>query len=223
MSILASERTVIINCGFGNLHSVERALKICAAQREHHQVLVSENPHDLETATRIVLPGQGAFGECMSGLNTIPGMREILERRVISDRIPYLGICVGMQIMIERGHEYGSHEGLGWIKGEVKAMAPSRPDIKMPHMGWNEITVNDAHPLAVLATPRTADYHFYFVHSYAVENADDNTILASTDYDGVRTAIIGKDNMIGVQFHPEKSQNNGLELLGRFLDWQPDY
>ena len=211
--------TVVIDYGSGNLRSAAKALE--RAGRETGAggaVTVTGDAGALDRADRIVLPGVGAFGDCAAGLRGLTGMIEALERNVREQKKPFLGICVGMQLMAERGIEHGSHDGLGWIPGEVRPLAPSDGTLKIPHMGWNEVTPAGpvAHPV-LAGSAGTA--HAYFVHSYAIFCEDGADVLATTDYGGSFTAVVGRDNMIGTQFHPEKSQAAGLRLLGDFLQW----
>ena len=211
--------TVVIDYGSGNLRSAAKALE--RAGRETGAggaVAVTGDAAALDRADRIVLPGVGAFGDCAAGLRALPGMIDALERNVRERKKPFLGICVGMQLMAERGIEHGRHDGLGWIAGEVRPLTPSDSTLKIPHMGWNEVTPAGpaAHPV-IAGFAETA--HAYFVHSYAILCEDDADILATSDYGGPFAAVVGRDNMIGTQFHPEKSQAAGLRLLGDFLQW----
>jgi glutamine amidotransferase len=199
----------LIDYGAGNLRSVENALKAAGATN----VSVTADPDVVLTADRIVLPGVGAFGACMGALSALPGMIETLNERVIGGGSPFLGICVGMQLMANAGEEMGIFPGLGWIGGTVRQL-PDAPEIKIPHMGWNDVIPASEHPLLV---PGEA----YFLHSYAFDVADPADLIATTDHGGPITAAIGRDNMLGVQFHPEKSQSYGLALLARFLEWRP--
>ena len=196
----------LIDYGAGNLHSVHNALKAAGAAN----IAVTADPEAVLNADRIVLPGVGAFGACAGGLRAIPGMVDALDRRVRHDAAPFLGVCVGMQLMAETGEEMGMHPGLGWIPGTVRHIAPS-PGIRVPHMGWNDVVPALPHPLI---EPGEA----YFLHSFAFEG---DGVLATTDHGGTLTAAIGHDNMVGVQFHPEKSQRYGIALLERFLAWRP--
>lgn len=197
----------LIDYGAGNLHSVANALKAAGAE----QVAVTAHADTVARADRIVLPGVGAFGACAAALRAVPDMVDALERRVRGDGVPFLGICVGMQLMADAGEEHGTHAGLGWMPGIVRRLAPADPAAKVPHMGWNDVVPSRAHPLI---EPGEA----YFLHSYAFEGED---VIATTDHAGKVTAAIGRDTMLGVQFHPEKSQRYGLALLERFLTWQP--
>jgi len=197
----------LIDYGAGNLHSVANALTAAGAA----DLAVTADPETVARADRIVLPGVGAFGACAGALRAVPGMIEALDRRVRQEGAPFLGVCVGMQLMAETGEELGSHAGLGWIAGTVRRLAPASPEAKVPHMGWNDVTPTAPHPLI---EPGEA----YFLHSYAFTG---DAVLAVTDHAGPVTAAIGRDNMLGVQFHPEKSQRYGLALLERFLAWRP--
>lgn len=204
---MAGGRVALIDYGAGNLHSVANALKAAGASG----VEITADPAMVTRADRVVLPGVGAFGACSAALRSVPGMIQALNERVIGGGAPFLGICVGMQLMAEAGEEFGVHAGLGWVAGRVCALAPQDPAAKVPHMGWNDVVPLGAHPLVV---PGEA----YFLHSYAYEGAD---VLATTAHGGAVTAAIGRDNLLGVQFHPEKSQQYGLALLSRFLEWRP--
>jgi glutamine amidotransferase len=205
-----AERLVLVDYGAGNLRSVENALRAAGAD----EVEVSADPAAVAAADRIVLPGVGAFAACMNGLTAIPGMVDALREGAIARARPFLGICVGMQLMADIGVEYGDHPGLGWIPGRVERIAPADPAVKVPHMGWNDVVPGAPHPLIAAGEA-------YFLHSYAFLPAEPRTLLATTDHGGRRTAAIGRDNLIGVQFHPEKSQRYGQAFLGRFLDWTP--
>ncbi len=196
----------LIDYGAGNLHSVHNALKAAGAT----DIAVTADPQAVLAADRIVLPGVGAFGACAAGLRAIPGMVEALDRRVRAEGAPFLGVCVGMQLMADRGDEHGSHAGLGWIPGVVRHLMPGE-GVRVPHMGWNDVIPAVPHPLI---EPGEA----YFLHSYAF---DGDSILATTHHGGPVTAAIGRDNMVGVQFHPEKSQRYGIALMERFLAWKP--
>ncbi len=199
----------LIDYGAGNLHSVHNALKAAGAA----DAVVTADPEIVARADRIVLPGVGAFAHCMEALSAIDGMVEAMERRVRGDGIPFLGICVGMQLLADAGVEHGTTNGLGWISGSVRAIAPSA-DIKIPHMGWNDVTPVEGAPLI---EPGEA----YFLHGYHFEAADASEILATTSHGGPLVAAVGRDNIIGVQFHPEKSQAYGISFLKRFLEWRP--
>jgi glutamine amidotransferase len=197
----------LIDYGAGNLHSVANALAAAGAG----EVAITGDPELVARADRIVLPGVGAFGACAAALRAVPGMIEAMERRVRGDGVPFLGICVGMQLMADAGEEMGTHAGLGWVRGRVRLLGPGTMAAKVPHMGWNDVVPALPHPLI---EPGEA----YFLHSYAYEGDD---VIATTDHAGAVTAAIGRDNLIGVQFHPEKSQRYGLALLERFLGWKP--
>jgi glutamine amidotransferase len=179
---------------------------------------VTGDPEIVRVAERIVLPGVGAFGDCMRGLGAIAGMVDVLNERVRRQGVPFLGICVGMQLMASRGLEHGEHKGLGWIEGDVVRMTPVDAELKIPHMGWNTLSVVSAHP--VLAHLNSSS-HAYFVHSYRFSAARRSDVLVETDYGGAFAAVVGRDNMIGTQFHPEKSQIVGLQLLQNFVRWRP--
>ncbi|UZK67635.1 imidazole glycerol phosphate synthase subunit HisH [Sphingomonas sp. M1-B02] len=196
----------LIDYGAGNLHSVHNALKAAGAP----DFAVTADPELVLKADRIVLPGVGAFAACARGLRDIDGMIEALEERVLKQGAPFLGVCVGMQLMATSGEEHGSHAGLGWLPGTVRPLAPAS-DIRVPHMGWNHVVPVGQHPLI---EPGEA----YFLHSFAFEGEH---VLATTEHGGPVTAAIGRDNLAGVQFHPEKSQRYGIALLERFLTWRP--
>ena len=200
----------LIDYGAGNLRSVENALRAAGAP----DVLVTADPDAVLGAERIVLPGVGAFAACMGALSAVPGMVEALNERVIRQGAPFLGVCVGMQLMADAGEEFGTRLGLGWIGGTVARLKPEDPDARIPHMGWNDVVPVVPHPLIV---PGEA----YFLHSFAFQGADPAMLAATTHHGGTVTAAVARDNMIGVQFHPEKSQAYGLALLGNFLDWRP--
>ncbi len=209
----------IIDYGSGNLRSAAKAIERAAADGGHDiEVRVTAEADLVARADHIVLPGVGAFADCMAGLDGLPGMRAALELRVVAQGRPFLGICVGMQLMAAWGREHGKHAGLGWIAGEVAPLEPADGALKIPHMGWNELSIEGAHP--VLAGLVSGD-HAYFLHSYSFRCGREGDLAARTDYGGPIAAVIGRDNMIGTQFHPEKSQAVGLRLLGNFLDWRP--
>jgi imidazole glycerol-phosphate synthase subunit HisH len=196
----------LVDYGAGNLQSVLNALKAAGAS----DVSVTSDPAEVLAGKRIVLPGVGAFAHCMGALSVIPGMVDALNEAVIEKGRPFLGICVGMQLMADEGREHGVTKGLGWIEGSVSAIAPA-PDLKVPHMGWNDVVPSSPHPVIEAGEA-------YFLHGYAFES---DHVLATTDHGGTRVAAIGRDNMIGVQFHPEKSQSYGIATLQRFLKWRP--
>jgi len=207
----------LIDYGSGNLASAAKALAR-AAEGTKHTIVTTNDPDAVRSAERIVLPGVGAFADCMAGLSSIPGMVPTLRERVLKDGAPFLGICVGMQLLATVGKEFGDHLGLGWIAGEVVKIAPSDPALKIPHMGWNELKIVQKHKL--LDGIETGA-HAYFVHSYHFVPALPDDLLATTDYGQSLTAMIGYENIAGTQFHPEKSQATGLTLLSNFLKWKP--
>jgi imidazole glycerol-phosphate synthase subunit HisH len=208
----------IVDYGSGNLRSAAKAFER-AAQGTGQRVLVTAEAADVRAADRVVLPGVGAFADCMRGLSGVPGMVEALNHVAIRQQRPLLGICVGMQLMAERGLEHGTHPGLGWIPGEVTKIAPDDDTLRIPHMGWNELAVAPpAHPVLDGLESGT---HVYFVHSYAFECRETDHVLATASYGGALTAAIGRDNLVGTQFHPEKSQDAGLRLIANFLGWRP--
>jgi glutamine amidotransferase len=198
----------LIDYGAGNLHSVHNALKAAGAGDVH----VTADPDIVAKADRIVLPGVGAFAHCMEALSAIDGMVAAMEQRVRVEGIPFLGICVGMQLLADAGVEHGTTRGLGWISGTVRAIAPA-VDLKIPHMGWNDVVPTQGAPLIEAGEA-------YFLHSYHFDAADDADVLAKTDHGGPLVAAVGRDNIMGVQFHPEKSQSYGINFLKRFLEWQ---
>lgn len=200
-------RIALVDYGAGNLQSVRNALKAAGAEN----ILVTADPDDIRDADQIVLPGVGAFAHCMGALSDIDGMVDALVEASGNGGKPFLGICVGMQLMADTGEEHGIHAGLGWINGRVRMMTPADTGIKIPHMGWNDVLPAAPHPLIEAGEA-------YFLHSFAY-NGDD--VIATTDHGGPVVAAIGRDNRIGVQFHPEKSQSYGLKFLARFLEWRP--
>ncbi|MDH5557165.1 MAG: imidazole glycerol phosphate synthase subunit HisH [Alphaproteobacteria bacterium] len=205
----------IVDYGSGNLHSAAKAFERVAGAGK---VTVTSDPAIVARADRIVLPGVGAFGDCRRGLYAVDGMVEALRDAVIDRGMPFLGICVGMQLMAERGLEFGEHAGLGWIAGDVVPITPSDPALKVPHMGWNDLRLSQSHPV-IDRLPAGA--HMYFVHSNHFRCTDPAHVLATVDYGGPVTAVVGRDNMIGSQFHPEKSQKSGLAFIEAFLGWKP--
>ena len=211
--------TVVIDYGSGNLRSAAKAFERSARESNlDADVTVTGDATAVSAADRIVLPGVGAFADCRRGLAAVPGLEQALEEAVIGKGRPFLGICVGMQLMATRGLEFTVTPGLDWIPGDVVAITPQDKSLKIPHMGWNELKLNDAHPL--LAGIKDG-YHAYFVHSYRFAAAAAADVWASVDYGGPITAAIGRDNLFGVQFHPEKSQATGLRLISNFLRWKP--
>lgn len=222
---MAKETIIVIDYGSGNLRSAAKAFeRVIADEGLDFTVKVSAKAADLKKAARIVLPGQGAFGDCMAGLSALPDMIEALNDNVIKKGKPFLGICVGMQLMATRGLEHGIHAGLNWIPGEVVPMRPADVSIKIPHMGWNELKTSAGEPQDnkhfVLRSVNNGE-HYYFVHSFMFKCDYAHHILGMTDYGGPVTAVVGRDNMVGTQFHPEKSQKAGLKLIADFLHWKP--
>jgi glutamine amidotransferase len=214
-----AERVAVIDYGAGNLRSVAKAVE--AASEGVVTVLVANSAQTVATADRIVLPGVGAFGQCAAALRAVPDMQETLSRRVLENGVPFLGVCVGMQLLARRGSEHGSHQGLGWIPGEVVRLQPEDPMLKVPHMGWNPVMLRldgTKHPVT---GQLESSGQAYFVHSYHFQPADSAHLLATSDYGGAFAAIVGRDNILGVQFHPEKSQAFGLGFLRAFLGWKP--
>ena len=209
---------VIVDYSSGNLHSAQKSFQRMAAETGTGPVVVSSDPEVLARAGRIVLPGVGAFAGCRAGLMARPGLFEAIEERVIGGGVPFLGICVGAQMMVDIGREDGDTPGFGWIGGEVVRIAPSDPALKIPHMGWNALEEVARHP--VLAGIGPGD-HAYFVHSYHILARDPAQVLARVEHGGPVTAVVGRDNLIGTQFHPEKSQATGLRLIANFLTWRP--
>jgi len=210
--------TVLVDYDSGNLHSAEKAFQRMALEVGGGVVLVSSLPEDVARADRIVLPGDGAFPACRAALGSYGGLYEAIAEAVTLKARPFLGICVGMQMLASRGHEYRLTEGFGWIAGDVVKIEPADRSLKVPHMGWNELVIDHPHP--VLDGLTTGD-HAYFVHSYQVQVANPAHLLAHCDYGGPITAIVGRDTIVGTQFHPEKSQAAGLRLIANFLRWKP--
>lgn len=210
--------TVLIDYDSGNLHSAEKAFQRMAAEVGSGEVLVTSRPEDVARADRVVLPGDGAFPACRAALGAFGGLFEAIDEAVRVRAVPFLGICVGMQMLADRGREYHDTDGFGWIGGEVVRIVPDTPALKVPHMGWNDLVIDHPHP--VLEGIVTGD-HAYFVHSYHFRVANPAHRLAHVDYAGDVTAIIGRDTVVGTQFHPEKSQATGLRLIGNFLRWRP--
>ncbi len=210
----------LIDYGSGNLRSAAKAFERAVAEAGLSQtVLVTNDPEQVRRADRVVLPGVGAFADCKRGLDALPGMAEALTEAVIRGGRPFMGICVGMQLMATWGREHGDHRGLGWIDGEVVAIDPADPALKVPHMGWNELVFTPGrHPLLAGLAP---GQHAYFVHSFQFRAADPAHVLASVDYGGPVTALVGRDTLVGTQFHPEKSQATGLTVITNFLRWAP--
>jgi len=209
-----AEAIALIDYGAGNLHSVHNALIAAGAER----VAVTSDPKLVRGARRIVLPGVGSFKACADGLWAIPGLVETIEERVIGKGVPFLGVCVGMQLLASEGHEHGVTAGLGWIPGEVRVIERTDPSIKVPHMGWNDVSPA---PHGRGGAALIAAGEAYFLHSYHFRPENGRDVAAMTDHGGGIVAAVARDNIVGVQFHPEKSQGYGLELLGRFLEWNP--
>jgi glutamine amidotransferase len=212
----------IIDYGSGNLHSAAKAFERAAREAGSGQrILVTADPDEVHAAERIVLPGVGAYADCWEGLNAVDGMIDALAESVKDAGKPFLGICVGMQLLSERGHEYKVTEGFGWVRGEVRMIEPAEAGLKIPHMGWNTLDARSDHPLLQGIPAGPDGWHAYFVHSYALTGAAPEEVVAETDYGGPVTAIVAKDNVAGTQFHPEKSQKLGLRLIANFLRWRP--
>lgn len=219
---MRQETLIIIDYGSGNLRSAAKAFEHVSSDI---QVKISRDPNDLKKADRIVLPGQGAFKQCADNLSSIEGMIEMLEERVLKDAVPFLGICVGMQLLATRGMEHSITAGLNWIEGEVVPLKPQDKDLKIPHMGWNSLhylSANDAQDNRHFVLRSTeSQENFYFVHSFMFQCVYNYNCLAMVDYGGMVPAVVGRDNIIGMQFHPEKSHKAGLQLLSNFLEWRP--
>jgi imidazole glycerol-phosphate synthase subunit HisH len=212
----------IVDYGSGNLHSAAKAFERAARESGHDQpIVVTSDPDKVARADRIVLPGVGAFADCRRGLDEIPGLIDALEQSVRKDSKPFFGICVGMQLMADRGREYQVTPGFGWIAGEVDRIAPSDRDLKIPHMGWNTLNMRKPHPLLEDIPLGPDGLHAYFVHSYELKVARSGDLVAQADYGGPLTAIVARENMVGTQFHPEKSQRLGLALIANFMKWAP--
>ena len=212
----------VIDYGSGNLHSAAKALE--RASRESglsERILVTSDSEAVRRADRVVLPGVGAFADCKAGLDAVPGMIDALTEAAREKARPFLGICVGMQLLAEKGLEHGTHQGLGWIEGVVDRIAPSDSALKIPHMGWNTLVARREHPLLKDVTLGPTGLHAYFVHSYQLAPANKDDLVADTEYGGAITAVVARDNIAGTQFHPEKSQRLGLALLANFLRWKP--
>ncbi|MBT7559838.1 MAG: imidazole glycerol phosphate synthase subunit HisH [Rhodobacterales bacterium] len=209
--------TVIIDYNSGNLRSAEKSFQLMSEELNLGKVKVSNKPEDVVNADRVVLPGVGAFADCKHELSSIMGLYEAIEAYVKTGK-PFMGICVGMQMMATCGHEHGYHEGFNWIKGDVKIMEPNDKNLKIPHMGWNNLNILNSHP--VFNNINEND-HVYFVHSYHFEVENNNNLLANVDYGGKITAAVAHENIIGTQFHPEKSQSVGLQIIKNFLQWNP--
>ncbi len=210
--------TVLVDYDSGNLHSAAKAFQRMAAETGAGQVIVSARPEDVARADRIVLPGDGAFPACRQALSGVTGLFDAIDHAVTAKGRPFMGICIGMQMLATRGLEYRPTDGFGWIGGQVERITPADSRLKVPHMGWNDLVIDHAHPC--LAGVETGQ-HAYFVHSYHFRVADPAHRLAHCDYAGDITAIVGRDNLFGTQFHPEKSQATGLRIIANFLRWKP--
>jgi imidazole glycerol-phosphate synthase subunit HisH len=212
----------IIDYGSGNLHSAAKAFERAARESDAPQrIAVTSDPAAVRNADRVVLPGVGAFADCRRGLDAVAGMIEALDEAVRRNGRPFLGICVGMQLMAERGREYAVTDGMGWIRGEVCRISPKDRALKIPHMGWNTLQAHRPHPLLEGIPLGPDGLHAYFVHSYHLQVEDPADLVAACDYGGLVTAMVGRDNCAGTQFHPEKSQKLGLALIANFLRWKP--
>jgi glutamine amidotransferase len=210
--------TVLVDYDSGNLHSAQKAFERMAVEGDAGDVVVTSDPYVVAKADRIVLPGDGAFPHCRGELFGRTALSEAIIDAVTRRAVPFMGICVGMQMMATTGHEYKETAGFGWIAGDIREITPTDPALKVPHMGWNDLIIDTPHP--VLAGIETGE-HAYFVHSYAMDVTNPAERLAHVDYAGDITAIVGRDNIIGMQFHPEKSQDAGLRMIGNFLRWKP--
>ncbi len=215
-------KVAIVDYGSGNLHSARKAFERAAREADLDAVIkVTPDPDAVFAADAIVLPGVGAFADCKRGLEALSGMVEAMTEAVRAKGRPFLGICVGMQLLATRGLEHGDTPGLGWIDGEVDPITPADPALRIPHMGWNTLDLAREHPLLRKIPTGEKGLHAYFVHSYAFKPARQDSVIASTDYGGAITALVGRDTIVGSQFHPEKSQTLGLSLIGNFLRWRP--
>ncbi len=216
------QSVALIDYGSGNLHSAHKALERAARDAELPvTVKLTARPEVVLACDRIVLPGVGAFADCRSGLEAIDGLWQAVEQSAREDAKPFLGICVGMQLMAQRGLEFGTTDGFGWIEGAVGPVTPNDPALKIPHMGWNTLTLQRDHPVFENIATGPNGLHAYFVHSYHLQAADQGDVLATAAYGGPITAAVARDNLVGTQFHPEKSQVLGLSLLANFLRWSP--
>jgi imidazole glycerol-phosphate synthase subunit HisH len=212
----------IIDYGSGNLHSAAKAFERAAREAGIPEtIIVTSDPETVRAADRVVLPGVGAFADCRRGLHAVDGMVEALTETVRHKGRPFFGVCVGMQLMASRGLEYETTEGLGWIPGDVREITPDDPSLKIPHMGWNTLHPQRDHALLEGIPTGPDGLHAYFVHSYALQPADMDDVVAVCAYGGPVTAIVGRDNLVGTQFHPEKSQALGLQMIANFLRWAP--
>ncbi len=215
-------KVAIIDYGSGNLHSAEKAFERAARDAGiDAEILVTGNPDDVANADRVVLPGVGAFRDCKAGLFAVDGMVDALRLAVETRARPFFGICVGMQLMATRGLEHGEESGFGWIGGDISLITPNDPNLKIPHMGWNTLVSDNPHPVTSGIELGPEGLHAYFVHSYVLAAENPGEVLCHTEYGGAITAMVGRDNMIGTQFHPEKSQQLGLRMIANFLTWTP--
>jgi glutamine amidotransferase len=211
--------TAVIDYGSGNLRSAAKAFERAAGEMStDEKVIVTSEPDDVAGADRIVLPGQGAFADCRRGLAAVPGLEAAVSEAVVARGRPFFGICVGMQLMADRGREFETVDGLGWVGGEIVPIEPANPSFKIPHMGWNELAIERQHPVFDGVGDGT---HTYFLHSFHFAVSDKMDLLATADYAQAVTAAVARDNMVGTQFHPEKSQDAGLRLIANFLRWRP--
>lgn len=212
----------IIDYGAGNLRSAANAFeRVAASLTNGPEIIVTADPEIVRRADRIMLPGVGAYADCKAGLDAVPGMVEALEERVLNNGVPFLGVCVGMQLLASEGREKTITKGLGWIAGAVEKITPSDASLKIPHMGWNTISIVRPHALLAGIPDGDDGLHAYFVHSYHMVTESPETLVATTQYGGTVTACVGRDNIFGAQFHPEKSQALGLKLIENFLGWTP--
>jgi imidazole glycerol-phosphate synthase subunit HisH len=213
----------IVDYGSGNLHSARKAFERAARESGHSEssITVTADPDVVRMADRVVLPGVGAFADCKKGLAAVEGMIEALDEATRGRGRPFFGICVGMQLLATRGLEYETVAGLDWIGGEVVQIEPADSSFKVPHMGWNTLTARRRHPLLIDLPLGETGMHAYFVHSYHFRPAQADSVIADVDYGGPLSAMIGRDNIVGTQFHPEKSQSFGLKLIANFLRWSP--
>ncbi len=220
--LFGSSETVILDYGSGNLASARKAFERAARDDGlTAAVRVTADPDAVRRADRVVLPGVGAFADCMAGLRAVPGLAEAVTEAVRTRGRPFLGVCVGMQLLATRGLEHGTADGLGWIVGDVVRLRPADPALKIPHMGWNTLHPRGPHPLLDGLATGENGLHAYFVHSYHLDAADPADVVAATDYGGPVAAVVARGNVAGTQFHPEKSQALGLGLIGNFLRWRP--
>ena len=219
---MKGEIVAIIDYGSGNLRSAAKAFERAAAVVGAAQnIIVTDDPKIVRSADWLVLPGVGAFGDCAAGLKFVPGLADALIETVVENKKPFLGICIGMQLMADTGFEHGEHTGLGWVPGNVAALEPTDLHLKIPHMGWNELQFTQGGKIHPVLAGLEDGAHAYFVHSYGLRPAESDDVLANVDFGGDVVAIVGRANMVGTQFHPEKSQETGLKLIENFLRWQP--